>query len=211
MPSPEQILSGLSDIANDWRWLATFWHVYFGVCLAGLAGGLRPSRRIAALLLLPPLLCVSLLAWLHANPFNGGLFALFGVVLIVVASRLPDDAVVFASGTPLVAGLLAAGFGWGYPHFLEGATLIDYLIAAPVGLVPCPTISILIGLTFLMGGFGSRAWCLALAFPGVFYGIFGAVRLGVTLDWVLVFGALALAVYGVFRRRPERESGGRAA
>lgn len=31
--------------------------------------------------------------------------------------------------------------GWIYPHFLDGPA-VDYLHAAPVGLVPCPTLAV---------------------------------------------------------------------
>lgn len=67
--------------------------------------------------------------------------------------------------------------------FLLGAT----------GLVPCPTLSIVIGLALMVGGFGSTAWSLVLGATGIFYGALGAARLGVTIDWVLMAGALMIS------------------
>ena len=58
-------------------------------------------------------------------------------------------------------GLVMIGFGWVYPHFLEGPA-IDYLYASPVGLVPCPTLAVAIGFALLGNGLGSRAWALTI-------------------------------------------------
>ncbi len=69
---------------------------------------------------------------------------------------------------------------------------IAYLIGAPVGLVPCPTLSVAIGLALLAGGVGPRSWTIVLVALGMFYGLFGLFRLGVVLDTGLVIGALAL-------------------
>lgn len=38
----------------------------------------------------------------------------------------------------------------------------------------------------------SRAWEFVLGAAGLFYGVFGAVRLGVAIDWVLAVGAAVL-------------------
>ena len=92
----------------------------------------------------------------------------------------------------MAAGMVMILFGWVYPHFLEGGAWFDYLYAAPTGLIPCPTISLTIGFALLANGFSSRAWSLTLAFLGLFYAFFGALRLGVNLDFVLLGGALLL-------------------
>jgi hypothetical protein len=46
-------------------------------------------------------------------------------------------------------------------------------------------------------GFGSKKWMLVAALFGLFYGIFGVLRLKVYLDLALVAGALFLLVYGI--------------
>ena len=83
-------------------------------------------------------------------------------------------------------------FGWVYPLFLESPSLLTYLYAAPTGLIPCPTLSIVIGLTVILSGLGSRLFSLLLGVSGVFYGIFGSARLGVMIDLVLLAGALLI-------------------
>jgi len=190
MPTPQQILLGLTEIANQWQALAIAWHVYFAALVVGLALGVRPSKRIAGVLLGMPLLSVSALTWMAANPFNGALFGLAGVALILIALRMKAEPIQIAPAWLVGAGILMFLFGWVYPHFLETSSFVPYLYAAPTGLVPCPTLSIVIGLSLMVGGFDSRVWSAVLGAMGLFYGVFGALRLGVTLDWVLLFGAL---------------------
>ncbi len=81
-----------------------------------------------------------------------------------------------------------------YPHFLESGSYIKYLYASPVGLIPCPTLSLLIGFALVYNGFGSNALTISLVVFGLFYGLFGVFRLGVTLDVGLIIGALSLLV-----------------
>ena len=210
MPSPEEILNGLTAIANDWRLLAIFWHGYFAVFILGLLFSARPARSIVGLLLLLPLLSVSLLAWAQGNLFNGAVFALMSVVLLAIAVRFAHDEVKVVPGWLNVLGWLMVGFGLAYPHFLESVSLIEYLYAAPTGLIPCPTLSIVIGFTMILGGLNSRPWCLVLAIMAFFYGVFGIVRLRVSIDGVLILGALVTA-YVAFSPRILGDSHGATA
>jgi hypothetical protein len=139
-----------------------------------------------------PLLSVSLLAWLSANLFDGLLFALVSVALLIIALRLPREPVEIAPLWLTAAGIFLFLFGCLYPHFLESALFLPYLYAAPVGLIPCPTLSIITGLSLMVGGLESRAWSGVLGGMALFYALFGAIRLGVTIDLILLVGALLL-------------------
>lgn len=192
MPTSEQILNGLSPIANQWQLLAMAWRIYFAVLVGGLALGFRLSKRIGAILLAVPLLSVSVLAWLSSNPFDGFLFALASMALLVIALHLPQEPLEIAPPWLTAAGILLFLFGCLYPHFLESALFLSYYYAAPVGLIPCPTLSIITGLSLVVGGLESRPWSAVLGSMGLFYGLFGALRLGVAIDLILLLGALLL-------------------
>jgi hypothetical protein len=198
MPTPEEILIGLREIANDWRLLAILWHGYFAVLVVTLILGVRPARRIAGLILVLPFFSVSALAWTSANPFNATFFSLLGVVLLLISFRLPGEKIRIAPVWAVIIGALMFAFGWAYPHFLETASFIPYLLSAPTGLVPCPTLSVVIGVSIIWGGLGSRIWSVVLAVTGIFYGVFGAIILQVPLDWVLLIGSL-VSIFTVFR------------
>lgn len=204
MPSTDQILAGLTSIANEWQLLAIIWHVYFAVLAGGLLLGMRPPMRVAGVLLALPLFSVSGLAWMTGNPFNGAIFALFGIALVVIALRLPDEALTIAPTWIAAVGAALFVFGWVYPHFLATSSYWPYLYAAPTGLVPCPTLSIVIGMSLIVGGFDSRTWSWVLGAVSLFYGVFGAVRLGVTIDFVLLVGALLLVLLPFLRHEHPR-------
>jgi hypothetical protein len=201
MPTPEQVLGGLGEIANTWRWLAVAWHVYFAVLVVGLVLGVRPSTRVSGTLVVVPLLSVGVLAWGSGNSFNGIVFALVGVLLLAISARLGNARVAIASPWASVPGMVMVAFGWIYPHFLEARSFVAYLYSAPTGLIPCPTLSAVVGFGLLLGGMGSRLWAWVVAVMGLFYGIFRAVRVGVSLDWVLSAGAVWLVVVGSRFRR----------
>jgi hypothetical protein len=148
-----------------------------------------------------PLLSVSALAWIHRNPFNGTFFAVSGIALIALSTRLSHDRVWVAPWWAATAGALLFAFGWIYPHFLNTSSFLPYLYSAPTGLIPCPTLSTVIGIGLILGGLGSRAWSLVLGLTGIFYGIFGGARLGVWIDWILVLGALTIVFFVLVERR----------
>lgn len=192
MPGSTEILEGLSTIAQSWRSLALFWHVYFALLAIAVLIGWRPMNRSAGALLIPPLASVSVLAWLEGNPFNGTCFGFLAIVLVALLRMLPATPVRLGSAPWLVISLLLFAFGWIYPHFLEASPSFMYLYAAPLGLVPCPTLSMVVGSLMAFRGLGSRAWTGVLTVAAAFYGVFGSVYLGVIIDWVLTAGAAGL-------------------
>jgi len=192
MPSATEILDGLSAIANQATGIAVAWHIVIAIAPVALASGWRPLQHQARLLIGTPLVSVAALAFAFGNPFNGWVFAVSVLALTALAKNRDRRPV--ARGAAWTRGIAVAtiAFGWLYPHFLKGSATA-YLYASPVGLVPCPTLAVAIGFALLGNGLGSRVWSLTLAALGLFYGLFGVLRLGVFLDVGLVGGALALA------------------
>jgi hypothetical protein len=196
MPSPDIVLAGLTLIANDWRWLAITWHVVFGAWLIALFAGWRPSVRLSAGAFVIPLLSVSVTAWLSGNPFNGVVFAVLAALLGAIAVRLPDRAVRFAPFGWVVPGVAFVLFGATYPHFVRVESWTMYFYASPFGLLPCPTLSGLIGGTLIFSNFRCTSWSMPLALTGLLYGAVGVFRLGVAVDLglLLAAGVLGAAV-----------------
>jgi hypothetical protein len=192
MPSSDAILSSVTAMANEWRVIAIAWHVILGLAVIAFLGGWRPSNRVASRLLAMPLLSVSAAAWAWGNPFNGTVFAALFVLLLVLSSRLSADAVHLGRPVLVIPGLALMLFGWVYPHFLEAARWTTYAYAAPLGLLPCPTLSAVIGATLVLGLLGATKWSIAVAGAGLIYGLVGVFVLGVDLDYVLIGGALML-------------------
>jgi hypothetical protein len=192
MPSAPEILDGLSAIANQATGIAVVWHIVIAIALIALVSGWRPSQRTARLLTGTPLVSVAALAFAFGNLFNGWVFAVSVLALPGLAMNRDRRPVSRGLAWTRRIGVAMIAFGWLYPHFLEGHATA-YLYASPVGLVPCPTLAVAIGFALLGNGLGSRVWSLTLAAVGLFYGLFGVLRLGVFLDIGLVGGAVALA------------------
>jgi hypothetical protein len=194
VPSATRIHEDLTTIANDAAPLALVWHVLFAIAGLFLFAGWKPSRRMAAALLTLPLVSVGVLAWAFGNPFNGTIFLALALALLAAGARLDEASI--RRGPPLAirVGILMALFGWVYPHFLEAGSPLRYLYAAPTGIVPCPTLAIVIGLALIGDGIGMARWSVLLGTAGVFYALFGTFGLGVEIDLLLLVGAAALIV-----------------
>ena len=194
MPSPNAILDGLTQIASGATGVSIGWHLVVALAIAARLLGVRPQQRFAATALSAPLASVGVLALLFGNPFNGAVFSSLAVVLAILALAAPRSPVAFGSTWSAVLGCSLIAFGLVYPHFLEGASWFKYFYAAPLGTIPCPTLSLVVGATLMADGFGLRAWRLVVAAAASFYSLFGAIRLGVLIDIVLLGGAVGLLV-----------------
>lgn len=139
-----------------------------------------------------PVISVAVMAFMTGNPFNGMLFSILALLLFIFGLKASGQPVQNSSLVFMVIGILMIAFGMVYPHFIGEGSFVRYLYASPVGLIPCPTLSLLIGFLLLYNGFGSQSLTFTLVIFGLFYGIFGALKFGVYLDIFLVFGSVSL-------------------
>lgn len=192
MPTKEEILAGLTSVANEYRDIAITWHIIIFILIAALFAGWKPGNSLMMLLLSITLMSVSVLAGIEGNIFNMAIFAFLVIVSIYAALRSGNGLVRGDRSWPDIAGLILIIFGLIYPEFLETDSLLEFAYAAPTGLIPCPTLCVLTGFALLYRGFGSAMWSLTIVAAGIFYGLFGVFYLGVYLDWFLVAGSLIL-------------------
>jgi len=139
-----------------------------------------------------PALSVAFFAWLSGNPFNGSMFSVLAILVLIFGLKASNRSVQFSSLPFAIAGVGMILFGLIYPHFVEATSIFKYLYASPLGLIPCPTLSVMIGFLLLFRGFGSSSITLTLIVFGLFYGIFGVLKLAVYLDLFLVAGTITL-------------------
>ena len=208
MPSSQEIVEQLTRATNTWQAVASAWHVLLGAFLVSLVYGWRPQKRLVGTLLVLPLLSVSIIARWSRNPFNGGVFAALAMTIAALATGLHAERISIAPPRLVWPGATLIGFGWIYPHFLEGQAWWPHLYATPLGVMPCPTLATTIGISLVLGAFGSRAWAAVLALAGIFYGAVGVFRLGVTIDIALLVGAMVLSrvAFGVPATKPPTKS-----
>jgi hypothetical protein len=194
MPKTEEIINGLQSIVNDYTTFAIVWHALFYFLLAALIVKWQPSNKLLGLLICLPLLSVAVFAWISGNPFNGILFSVITILVIIFGFKTSNQPIQMSQVPFMVIGILMIVFGLVYPHFINAGSFLKYLYASPAGLIPCPTLSILIGFLLLYNGLGSQSITLTFIAFGLFYGIFGVLKLAVYLDVFLIFGSIALLV-----------------
>jgi hypothetical protein len=192
MPTRQEILAGLTWLANEHVGIAIIWHILTLILIAVLFAGWRPGNNLMILMLSSLLMSVSVFASLQGNYFNAVVFA-FLLVISISATLKPGSSLIKGDKSwPDIIGLLLIIYGLCYPEFLSANSVLEYAYAAPVGLIPCPTLAVLIGFALVYRGLGSVRWTMTLVIAGMFYGLFGVFYLGVYLDWVLVAGSFIL-------------------
>ena len=201
MPDTATLLHSFRVIANDAFALAVVWHAFVAGCILVAVHGYLTQHRAAEMLGVL-LASVGGIGFAFGNAFNGIVFSLLALAAMVVARRIPQSTVHGGTPAAVVAGAALMLLGWAYPEFVDKP--LGWLYGAPLGLLPCPTLAFLIGATLFFGGFDSRAWSLLLSVAGLFYGLFGALRLGVHVDMLLVAGSVALGVYAALPAVPGR-------
>ena len=194
MPSGDAILAGLGETANTWRSLAVAWHLILATLLGAFLIGCRLSTRLIAVTGVALVLSVSALSWASGNPFNGTVFAALAIGLVRAAIGTPGSVAQIESLRRALPGAALVLFGWMYPHFVSTDSWTEYAYAAPLGLIPCPTLSVVIGLTLLVHDVGTSAWTVPLIIAGALYGLVGVFALDVVLDVVLLAGAFILTL-----------------
>jgi len=120
------------------------------------------------------------------------MFIGLAVALALESFRVPDEPVRSASPAWIARGAALVVFGAIYPHFLQADSPAAYVVASPFGLLPCPTLSVVIGSTLVFANLGSRRSSALLLMAAALYGAIGVFRLGVALDWGLFVGAALL-------------------
>lgn len=192
MPTTDEILNNLKAIANDYSIIAIIWHVLLYAALIAIIAKWGPTNKQIGLLICLLLTSVAILAWINGNPFNGALFTIVTALCLILILRTSPNILSYSQVPFIVSGILMVTFALVYPHFVDTESYFSYLYQSPVGLIPCPTLSLIIGLLLIYNGFGSTPILIVFIIFGFFYGLFGVFKLGVLLDLFLVFGTSAL-------------------
>jgi hypothetical protein len=191
--STSAILDGLATISREMTLVAIVWHGLVLIVLIALWRGWRPNHVTAGRLLAVSLSSVAVIALAYRNPVNGVVFALVSLILERVSRRMSPQPVGLAPPLLAAVALALIGFGWCYPHFVAGSPA-RLLYAAPLGLIPCPTLAVVGGFTLLGGGLQSPRWSAILAGVTALYSLIGMFVLGVWIDAALLVAAIALIV-----------------
>lgn len=62
------------------------------------------------------------------------------------------------------------------PHLVSVDRWQAYAVVAPLGLIPCPTLAAVIGVTLMVGPPASKAWSAVLSVAAIVYGVVGVCQ-----------------------------------
>ncbi len=146
---------------------------------------------------------VAVIACINDNPFNGGVFViLLGFVIVEFFRRRNEIVTVSFSrhtwGTNVKNALCLAFIFLGllYPHFVNVSPIL-FIFLSPFGIIPCPTLTVTMGLLNLFYPRVSKGVYTATTLMALFYGITGVFLLQVYMDIPLML----IAVYSLYNLR----------
>ena len=206
MPPAVDVLRNATTLANEWVLAAVFWHaVIVAFLYAAFSRWRWPGGTDAVI----AALCASVawLAGLTGNWFTAYVFLALTIVSGLHAAGVRERLQLTPSARWAAPGVWLVLFGLAYPHFVQVPHWVAYLYAAPVGIVPCPTLLVAIGLKIVLPDERGPLASISLTLAGLFYGIVGVWVLGVSIDVVLIAGAIALGILTVSsgeRRMPQQ-------
>jgi hypothetical protein len=194
MVSPEQICLGLQSIAEDFQWLGIIQHILLITMVILLWKFRKRVGRFVSLYITLTFAIVSFLAiYCTENPFTGIVFGISAVLgLWEVFSPKMDYSLSHTLRIQVIIAVVAGFLGFWYPHFIDDKLLA--LIASPYGLIPCPTLIVGLSIFIVVYPFTNKVWHWWLTLIGLYYGIFGVIRLKVNLDLALVI----VSVYSLY-------------
>ncbi len=195
----EKALNYLTMVANNNLSVNLMLHAAFilvGVVFFTVKNPLR-SHIVNAFLAV-----VSGSVFLHAvvfkNPFIGLLFLIVTSILVFELFRRKNIFEFTGSRVIDITAVLLLVFGFAYPHFMN-ISLAEYLLYAPVGIVPCPTLITILGFYLLntRPGKGSY-WTITII--STIFSLIGIIMFKVYIDIVLVL-AVGLSYYKLLARK----------
>lgn len=201
MPSPRQILEQLTRLATEGRTLGLLWHVVVLAALAFVVARKWEGRASLAVATVFPMFTASLVAFATGNWVNGLVLDLGALTMIVISRKFAGTLIEIGRPIPFTIGVATLLYALFYTHFTPIRSWTDVWMT-PIGVLPCPTMALVIGLGLMAGGFRSRAWSLTAAVLGLGYSLFGVFVLKVQWDLGLFAAAVVMGLQGLLLAPP---------
>jgi hypothetical protein len=194
----ESILNAISLAANFSPAVNIVMHVLVLGAIVMLFTGAGPKlRRLifdAVLLILAA--AVAVISILVGNPFNMLTFGIIAVISLIELIRGKNLAGRPGLNLNTVISLIIIFIGFWYPEFVQ-AGLPAMLVLSPLGVIPCPTLMVMLGMLNLAVPNVNRVQYIALIVMAAFYGLTGVFMLKVYLDIAL----LVILLYSLYNLR----------
>jgi len=192
--SSEQILAGLQMTVDTYSGLRVVHHLFLIVVFIFFIFFKEKVSRLVSLYILLAFLTIFLTSLAPIrNIFYLIVFGFLTILAILEFLNPKNDYSMKGAPTINIIIALVAGFlGFWYSHFVEG--YFKALYASPYGVIPCPTLLVILSFFLVFYPYTNRFFHWVLAIVGLFFGFFGLFVLKVRIDLAL----LALSLYTLY-------------
>lgn len=198
----EVILTYIQMVAGKYPVISILLHILIlALIIALFLPGFKQKRIAFNGVLMVIFASVASVALINGNPFNGLFFSILTIFAVVELFRRRNEITVPAltsvDRSTAIRNLLclAAVFvGILYPHFVNVSPAM-LLFFSPMGVIPCPTLTVILGLLNLYYPKINKGLYTVVTIAGMFYGLTGVFLLHVYIDIPLMI----LALYSLYR------------
>lgn len=134
-------------------------------------------------------LSVTATAFINGNYFHVLTFLILSVISVIELFIRKNEYAQFKLNFTTVISFAFILIGLWYPEFVTVSKL-KCLLFSPVGIVPCPTILVILGITSLKKSKTNSLQQITVLTLGLIYGIIGTFKLRVYLDITLIAGII---------------------
>lgn len=207
--SPERILNYLTMVSNQNLWLNALIHLMVLAAVLVLIFGKNTKIKqwvvdgVICLLFIS----VATVSFVYGNPF---IFLIMAVLTIFALIELRQGKNEFTTPKFNLHTLIAFTsiiIGFWYPHFVK-ANPIALLLVSPAGIIPCPTLLIVLGLLTLAYPKVNKTQYIITVLIGTFHGNTGVFQLKVFLDMaiIIVVGYAFFCLIKTWAQRPNQKN-----
>lgn len=205
--NPESVLNYLAMVSNQNIYLNLVMHVitFLSIPSIFLLKNIRVQKAVFNGLVVILTLTVTVNALINGNPFHLVTFAILLIIALIELVMGRNQVVISASSnvTTFVAFIFLFIGVW-YPEFVHTSSLA-MLFVSPMGIVPCPTLIVILSLFTLNSSGISKLQYIATIIIGAAYAVIGVFILKVYLDAALgilvLYSIYILISYKVQKQR----------
>lgn len=200
-----QILYYLHNVANQNLWLNALIHLIVLAALVFIFLGKNAKTKSllvdGAVVILT--LSVTITGLKYGNPVHALTFAVITVFALFELVQGKNDFTIRKTDFQTVLALLFLFIGFWYPEFVK-TSFVRSLLFSPAGIIPCPTLLIILGLLTLAYPNVNKVQYIITLIMGVFYGFVGVFQLKVYLDIALIVMVIC-AIFRYFKTPIQRQ------
>ena len=134
-------------------------------------------------------------AVIYGNPFHAITFGVLAVTTLFALITSKNEINKPEKGVKTIISFVFIILGLWYPEFVD-TNIIQYFLVSPLGIVPCPTLTTILGILNLYYPKVNKLQFILIVFFATVYGLIGTFKFGVYYDLCLI-GVSIYSIYNI--------------